>query len=134
MIDIVRSLRLRFPKLLRQKLPVRIRIIVVPSRRSRLLNRIYREKDRATYVLSFRYDSDYGEIVLCPFVIRREARRAGRSAEKETVRMVAHAMIHLAGVHHESSKRAREISELLEQKILGSPDDVRAARNPRGGG
>lgn len=133
MIDIVRSLRFRFPKYVRRKLPLRIRVIAVSSRRSRLLNRVYRGKDRATNVLSFRYDSDYGEIVLCMPVIRMEARRARRSAKKETIRMVAHAMVHLAGIHHESSKRASEISERLEQKILGSFGGAFAARDPRRG-
>lgn len=119
MIQLVSRIRSVFPARLRSRLPLRIRVVSVTPQRSRLLNRIYRGRQKAANVLSFRYDSDYGEIILCPAIIRKEARRDGHTKEFETLRMVLHAMVHLSGVHHEASKKAEAFTDRIERSLLG---------------
>ncbi len=110
--------RRRFPAGLRARLPGMIRVIPVSSARSQVLNRVYRGRSKAANVLSFRYGKEYGEIIICPEVIRREARRAGRDMRFQTARMVLHGMIHLSGLHHEESQGADERTLRLEARLL----------------
>ena len=111
---IVKSL----PKYLQKRLPRRVSLRIIKSKESRRLNRLYRKKNKPTNVLSFRYDSSYGEILLTPEVIRKEARSAGNSYAYQTAWMIVHGMIDLAGVHHEGSKVIAKKVEALEKKIL----------------
>ncbi len=112
--SIVSFFRRRFPRGLRAQLPRVIRVIPVSSVRSLALNRVYRGRSKAANVLSFRYGKEYGEIIICPEVIRREARRAGRDTRFQTARMVLHAMFHLSGLHHEESEGADRKTTRLE--------------------
>jgi rRNA maturation RNase YbeY len=56
-------------------------IAYVTSAKSRELNKKYRKKDKATNVLSFALRKDMGELVLCPAVIRKEAKNFDRTFE-----------------------------------------------------
>jgi len=114
----ISHLKKLFPAPLKKKLPHDIKIVEVSVKTSQKLNTIYRNKFRATNVLSFRYDSQYGEILICPEVIRREAKEQGNSYEYQMTWYSVHAMIHLAGIHHERSKSAAKKAESLEYRIL----------------
>ncbi len=115
MASVIRS---HFPRQLKKRLPRKIRVVSIEPGRSRILNKIYRGRDLPTNVLSFRYDSEYGEIFLCPSVIRKEARASGNSIRAQTAWMIIHAMIHLAGIHHERSRRDEARARALEENIL----------------
>ena len=82
------------------------------------MNREYREKDKPTNVLSFFYSKEYGEILVCPEIIVREAKEQGNTQEFQMTWMIVHGMLHLAGVHHEKSARAEKEVEKMERKIL----------------
>lgn len=126
--------RRRFPRGLRVGLPRVIRVIPVSSLRSRVLNRDYRGRAKAANVLSFRYGKEYGEIIICLDVIRREARAAGRDTRFQTARMVLHAMVHLSGIHHEESRGADRKTIQLETDLIGEFQKSgfgRARRNGR---
>ena len=112
--DIVKHL----PQAVRKKLPADIGIIAVSEKKSQALNRTYRGKDKATNVLSFFYSKGYGEIIVCPAVIRREAKAAGHLFEYQMTWMIVHGMLHLSGVHHEGSLRAGRTFERIEQGVL----------------
>jgi probable rRNA maturation factor len=99
-------------------LPRDIGIISVSRPRSRTLNRIYRGRNKATNILSFRYGSTYGEIILCPDVIREEAKKQKHSIRYQTFWMIIHGMIHLSGFHHESSHTAEKRTRAIEASIL----------------
>lgn len=116
--SIVSFFRRRFPRDLRVRLPREIQVIPVSSVRSLALNRVYRGRAKATNVLSFRYGKEYGEIIICLEVIRREARRAGRDTRFQTARMVLHAMFHLSGLHHEESEGADRKTTRLEAALM----------------
>lgn len=106
------------PPAVQRRLPRDIKIIEASERESRRLNRIYRKKNKPANVLSFRYGPDYGEIILCPEVIRKEAKWQGNSYRFQKNRMIVHGLLHLAGIHHEKSARVREKFEQLEQQLL----------------
>lgn len=106
------------PQAVRKGLPVEIAVIEVSEKESKMLNRRYRKKHKSANVLSFLYGPEYGEIIVCPSVIRREARAQGHTYRYEMTWMIVHGTIHLSGLHHERSAAAARKAEALEQKIL----------------
>ena len=112
--EIVKNL----PLAIQKWLPKEIGIIEVSAQESLKLNRIYRGKKKPTNVLSFRYGQEYGEIIICPAVIRREAKEQGNSQAFQMTWMIVHGMLHLAGMHHEKSARMAEKVERIEQGVL----------------
>lgn len=114
----VNDIRDLLPKRLQRKLPQEVAVISLSEARSQELNRIYREKDQPTNVLSFRYDEKYGEVLLCPAVIRQEAKLVGNTYRYQMTWMVVHGMLHLAGMHHEESATVAKLVEEIEAKIV----------------
>lgn len=119
-VDVLKNIIRRFSKGIRRRLPKNINVVAVSAKESQKLNRRYRGKRKAANVLSFRYGPDYGEIVLCPQVIRREAKQQGHSYQYQLRWMVIHGLLHLAGIHHEKSAAARRRFEKAENKLLKS--------------
>ena len=73
---------------------------LVSEKKSREINKKYRKKDKATNVLSFAFSKTAGELVLCPAVIRKEAKNLGRTYEEWLQFLVIHGMLHLKGMLH----------------------------------
>ena len=90
----------------------------------RRLNLAYRGKDYATNVLTFAYEAGLGDIVLCPSVIGREAREQGKSVDAHYAHLTIHAMLHLRGYDHASSRDAArmERAEIRILKSMGYPN------------
>jgi probable rRNA maturation factor len=70
------------------------------------LNRIYRNKDKPTDVLSFAmteagFSSSLGDLVVSTETTIKQAKEYGVSREAEVVRLVAHGILHLLGYDHE---------------------------------
>jgi probable rRNA maturation factor len=95
--------------------PVTLRI--VGTREGVLLNRKYRGKAGPTNVLTFAT----GDVVLCHPVIRREARRQGKSLRAHYAHLVVHGVLHLQGYDHVKSRDARrmERAEIRALRRLG---------------
>lgn len=108
----------QLPQAIRRRLPAEILVVSVSEKESVALNRRYRKKHKATNVLSFYYGKEYGEIIVCPSLIRREAEIQKHTFRYQMTWMIVHGMIHLAGVHHERSATAAKKTEALEHKIL----------------
>lgn len=108
-----------FPKYIQKRLPKEVAVINISAKESRRLNLLYRKKDKPTNVLSFRYDSEYGEILLCPDIIKKEARAQGNSYKYQMTWMAVHGMMHLGGLHHEGGGAAIKKFERLEEQVLG---------------
>ena len=106
------------PQAIRNGLPADIAIVEVSEKESRRLNLIYRGRRKPANVLSFRYDHEYGEIIVCALMIRREAKMQKHSFKYQMTWMVVHGMIHLSGLHHEKSDAAAQKAERIEQAIL----------------
>ena len=115
---IVSQIRAIFPKRLASKLPQEIGVVLLKPEESARLNLIYRNKNKATNVLSFYYSPEYGEILICPEIVKKEAQEAKNPQKYQMTHMIVHGMLHLAGVHHENSQGLESKFIQLEKKLL----------------
>jgi probable rRNA maturation factor len=88
----------------------------------RALNLAWRNKDKATNVLSFPSPAAdrgplLGDIVVAFEYVSEEARDAGRSLRDHLAHMLVHGMLHLLGFDHENESEAEKM-EALERRIL----------------
>jgi len=98
-----------------------ISIVITDDAQVRELNRIYREKDKPTNVLSFPMQegefSDItpgllGDVVISLDTARTEAQAAGISTDERMSQLLIHGILHLIGFDHElGEKQAREMEE-----------------------
>ena len=100
-------------------------IYVATSEEIQQLNKQYRDKDKATNVLSFPMQSPeevdvhlLGDIALCAAVIKQEASQQSKTQAAHWAHMVVHGMLHLQGYDHINDDEA-ETMEQLEVEILG---------------
>jgi probable rRNA maturation factor len=107
---------------------------VVGRARSRSLNATYRNRDKATNVLSFGGagrvpDGRYfiGELVICSPVVAQEALAQGKSLTAHWAHMTVHGVLHLLGFDHErhaeAVKMAAKEVQILDR--LGFSDPYR---------
>ena len=80
----------------------------VSSQESRRLNRLYRDHDRPTNILSFPLSPSEGEIILNQEQIEREAKQLKQSASEYTTRLFIHGVLHLKGLRHGSTMNTIE--------------------------
>jgi len=113
---------------------------VVSAPRMRLLNRRYRGKDKPTNVLSFPATPapdvkprPLGDVLICPAVLRREARAQGKSEQAHWAHLVVHGTLHLAGYDHEQARDAvrMERREIAVMRRLGFANPYRLSRGQR---
>jgi len=115
-----------------KKSPAVTSILVASIKEIQQLNKQYRDKDKATNVLSFPMDvtmesligaSDefefnlLGDIALCATVIKQEAALQNKSEHAHWAHMVVHGMLHLQGYDHVKDDDAVTM-EKLETSIL----------------
>jgi probable rRNA maturation factor len=102
-------------------------VLVVGPARSRTLNHRYRGQDHATNVLSFPAAAGarppatalLGDLVICPQVLRREARAQGKAERAHWMHLVIHGVLHLVGYDHQRPADARRM-ERREAALLRS--------------
>ncbi len=82
-------------------------LTLVGPRAIRSLNRKYRHKDRPTDVLSFSLKENgpdgkfyLGDIIICPEVARKQARKQGHTLLREIEILTIHGFLHLLGFEH----------------------------------
>ena len=93
-------------------------VVLVSSPKMRQLNKAYRDKDKATNVLAFPGGKEaLGEIVLCPFVIRKDALEYKISFQRAVSGMFVHGLLHLLGYDHTTAKDERIMTQ-KEQRYL----------------
>jgi len=109
---------------------------LVSAAASRRLNHRYRGKDQPTNVLSFPATAPpgvaprpLGDIVICPAVLRREAREQGKPERAHWAHLVVHGALHLVGYDHENDADASRMErrEIAVLRRLGYPNPYRAA-------
>lgn len=118
---------------------VEVSVRIVDVDEIRALNRDYREKDKATNVLSFPAgplaglpdDAPVllGDIVVCASVVESEAAEQGKAVGDHWAHMLVHGTLHLLGFDHEDDAEAAEM-EALETRVLtehGLPDPYGAS-------
>jgi probable rRNA maturation factor len=91
-------------------------IAFVSEAKSRVINKKYRKKDRATNVLAFPLRKDMGELVLCKAVIKTEAKSRSKTVREWTGFLVIHGMLHLKGMKH--SARMEKAEKTYDKKYF----------------
>lgn len=111
---------------LRQQAEVSIRIVSPVE--SAELNAQYRQKDKATNVLSFPSDLPencqpplLGDLAICAEVVEREAQEQDKTGEAHWAHMVVHGTLHLLGFDHieDDEAEAMESREIAILQTLG---------------
>ena len=108
---------------------ITVRVVGAPE--SRRLNSRYRNKQRPTNVLSFRYRARplEGDIVLCHPVIAKEARAQGKALAAHYAHLVVHGVLHLRGHDHlrkaNAARMERTEIRLLRRLGFGDPYTVK---------
>lgn len=87
--------------------PKKLEVIVsfIPDQKIKRINKIYRQKNKVTDVLSFRYSPVLGEIIIA------------RSYQKEAVKLIIHGLLHIVGFDHQTVKKAEKM-QIKEKQIL----------------
>ena len=75
-------------------------IAFIPPKKSQEINKKYRNKNKPTNVLAFPFSPHEGEILLCPSVIKKEAKKWDKTYEEFMGFLVIHGMLHLKGYKH----------------------------------
>jgi probable rRNA maturation factor len=110
----------------RFKLSGELTLIFLDPGPAKKINGYFRKKNYATDILSFPGDGKtLGELVICPQVIKKQAKEHSLTFEQELAYMFLHGVLHLLGHDHEKSKSAAkkmfkiqdEVFELILQKM-----------------
>ena len=78
-------------------------LVIVNAKEIRLLNKIYRNIDKATDILSFPLSKKEGEIYMCTTETRKMAKDFERTYENFFAYLFIHGLIHLKGFDHGST-------------------------------
>ena len=91
----------------------------VGALRIKKLNKKYLKRNYPTDVLSFpEQEWGLGEIVICPFKVKKNAKKFNSSFKKELARVLIHGILHLLGYDHERSKKEAEKMRKKEEYYL----------------
>jgi probable rRNA maturation factor len=114
-------------------------VCMVGAPESRRLNARFRGLDAPTNVLSFSAVAlphapggarALGELVICPRVLRAEARAQDKSLKAHWAHLVVHGTLHLLGYDHERAADARRMErrEIAVLRRLGFANPYRSLR------
>ena len=93
-------------------------VVLVSPQRMRKFNKAYRGKDKSTNVLAFPGGNEaLGEIVLCPFVIRKDALEYKISFKRAVSWMFVHGLLHLLGYNHKTSNDEKKMIQKEQQYL-----------------
>jgi probable rRNA maturation factor len=104
-------------------------VAFVSDRKIKELNRIFRDKNRPTDVLSFPYETDrydyletenfLGDIVISVETAEKQAKENNLTLEAEIKQLILHGILHLIGYDHETDDGAMNRLELKLRRKLG---------------
>lgn len=108
--------------------PTEISVLLVGDEEIRSLNRLHREKDKPTDVLSFPMREKpsagkrvpLGDIVISTETAARQALRYGHPLENEILFLTIHSMLHLLGYDHVNGEAEAAVMRRKEKKIYKS--------------
>ena len=83
-------------------------LLFVGPKKAKELNLRYRGKSYTPNVLSFPTSNTTGEIVICPVVAKKEAKKFQRTYENFVGFLFIHALLHLKGFDHGSRMEKAE--------------------------
>lgn len=91
-------------------------VAFVQEKESQAINKKYRQKNKPTNILSFNLSKTEGEIILCPTVIKKEAKNFSKTFPQFLGFLVIHGMLHLKGMEHSSTME--QVEEKYDQKYF----------------
>ncbi len=91
-------------------------IAFISPKKSREINKKYRKIDKPTNILSFSFNKNEGEILLCQSVIKKETKKFSRTYKELLGFLVIHGMLHLKGYEH--SSRMERAEEKYDKKYF----------------
>jgi probable rRNA maturation factor len=96
-------------------------IAFVSDKRIRELNRLFRDVDKATDVLSFPADEKFnlGDVAVSVDTAAVQARENGLTFDEEIAQLILHGLLHLCGYDHETDNGEMNRLELRLRKKLG---------------
>ena len=108
---------------------IEVSVTFVDMNEIRELNKMYRETDKTTDVLSFpqfRHSKDIpkgekatlGDVVICTEQALIQAEEYGHSAEREIVYLFVHSMFHLLGYDHLNEEEKQEMRKAEEDMMI----------------
>ncbi len=103
--------------------PGEITVRIEGEAEAQRLNRLYRNKNYPTNVLTFDYAQEpvvMADLVLCAEVVAREAAEQGKSLEAHYAHLIIHGTLHAQGYDHEGSQKDAFAMEALEILLLGA--------------
>jgi probable rRNA maturation factor len=87
------------------------------------LNSAFRNKDKATNVLTFPYElnkkSLFADVILCLPVVQKEASVQGKVVKSHLAHLIIHGCLHAQGLEHENDEAAKKM-ESREIRLLKS--------------
>ncbi|MBC7457400.1 MAG: rRNA maturation RNase YbeY [Bdellovibrionaceae bacterium] len=97
-----------------------ITFVLISAPKMKAMNFQFRGKDYATDVLSFAPASpeSLGELILCPSVLKKQAKQNGHSLDFEILYMFIHGILHLLGYDHEISKAEEKKMFSLQDRLF----------------
>jgi probable rRNA maturation factor len=105
---------------------IELSVVFVGKKEIQKLNKKYRLKNRPTDVLSFAYQDslgysptgEAGEIVICPPVIKENAKKFKEPFSRELNRIFIHGLLHILGYDHEKTEKEAKIMEKKQESYL----------------
>jgi len=100
-----------------------ITVKIVDTNEIRLINKKYRNLNKPTNILSFKYIKKYsdiyilGDIIICPKIIETEASILNLKLKNYWCKIIIHGILHLLGYNHKNNIDTN-IMEKLEEKII----------------
>jgi probable rRNA maturation factor len=97
-----------------------ISLVFVSKEEIKKLNKKFRKKNKATDVLSFELNEgkNIGEIVICPDIVKENAKKYGNTIKSEIMKVFVHGILHLLGYDHEKSKKEEKLMEKKQNLYL----------------
>ena len=106
-----------------------VSVSVVTASEIHALNKVYRDTDRPTDVLSFplceggEFEDDngvvtLGDVVLCTEILQKQADTFGHSFERELAYLTIHSVLHLLGYDHEAGGEEERIMTNKQDEII----------------
>lgn len=94
-----------------------ISIVFLGKQKIKKINKIYLKKNQPTDVLVFKLEKNWAEIVLCPEVIKKNAKKYKTSFQKELLNCLLHGIFHLFGFE-DKTKKGKEKMEKKQKFYL----------------
>ncbi|WP_211246797.1 rRNA maturation RNase YbeY [Mycoplasma leonicaptivi] len=99
-------------------------VSIVSKYKIRKLNKLYRNKDKVTDILSFDFGQDdiydklpikhIGELVICWDKIETQSRKFNHSLKREFCYLFTHGLVHLQGFDHEEEEERKIMNKMVD--------------------